>query len=169
MAKNELILFTKHFKDLDIDVLIEKIKEIGAEGVDLCVRPEYPVNPDNIEKELPIVVKKFKENSLSIPMITTPTNFIDPENSVVEKVFSACSISGIKLIKLGYWFMEKDGYWKTVENIRKKIEKFIKIAEKYKVKFLIHNHSGATMGLNSCSVMNLINDFPEEYNILVFF
>ncbi|HOM25912.1 MAG TPA: sugar phosphate isomerase/epimerase family protein [bacterium] len=163
MEDKNLIVFTKHFKELDIDKLIEKIKEMGVYGADLCVRPEYPVNPENIENQLPLTVKKFEEEGLTISMITTPTNFNDPENPVVEKVFSACGFSGIKLIKIGYWFMEKDGYWKTVEKIRKKIEKFIKIAEKYDVKFLLHNHSGSTMSLNSSSVMNLIKGFPEEF------
>ncbi|MCM8785177.1 MAG: sugar phosphate isomerase/epimerase [Candidatus Omnitrophica bacterium] len=163
MAKIKFIVFTKHFKELDIDLLIEKINDMDVEGVDLCVRPGYPVNLDNIEKYLPIVVKKFKENGLSIPMITTPTDFVEPKDPVVEKVFYACQMSGIKLIKIGYWFMGKDGYWKTVENIRGKIENFIKYAEKYQIKFLIHNHSGATMGLNSCSVMNLVKGFPKEY------
>jgi sugar phosphate isomerase/epimerase len=163
MESKNLIVFTKHFKGLNIDELIKKIKETGAYGVDLCVRPDYPVNPENIEKQLPKAVKKFNDEGLSIPMITTPTDFVEPEKPEVERVFYACAVSGIKLIKIGYWFMKEEGYWKTVENIRKKIEKFIKIAGKNSIKILIHNHSGSTMSLNSVSVMNLIKGFPVEY------
>jgi sugar phosphate isomerase/epimerase len=162
MENFKLILFTKHFRSLSINELVETIKNVGAEGADLCVRPGYYVEPENIDK-LQEVVRIFKDEGLSIPMITTPTDFVEPDNPVVEKVFSGCREAEINIIKIGYWYMEKDGYWKTIEKIRKKIEKFLKLCEKYNVKILVHNHSGGTMGLNSSSVMNIVKGFNPKY------
>jgi len=162
MENFKLILFTKHFRSLSINELVETIKNVGAEGADLCVRPGYYVEPENIDK-LQEVVRIFKDEGLSIPMITTPTDFVEPDNPVVEKVFSGCREAEINIIKIGYWYMEKDGYWKTIEKIREKIEKFLKLSEKYNVKILVHNHSGGTMGLNSSSVMNIVKGFNPKY------
>jgi sugar phosphate isomerase/epimerase len=162
MENFKLILFTKHFRSLSINELVETIKNVGAEGADLCVRPGYYVEPENIDK-LQEVARIFKDEGLSIPMITTPTDFVEPDNPVVEKVFSGCREAEINIIKIGYWYMEKDGYWKTIEKIRKKIEKFLKLCEKYNVKILVHNHSGGTMGLNSSSVMNIVKGFNPKY------
>lgn len=161
--KWQKIVFTKHFLGLNIDQLIEVMKYIGVDGVDLCVRPGYPVEPENVRKTLPEAAKKFNDAGLIIGLITTPVDFIDPKKPEVEILFDACRISNVKLIKLGYWYMNKEGYWKTVEKVRKEIEQFIKLAEKYQVKILIHNHSGSTMGLNSSSVMNLIKGFDPKY------
>ncbi|MCS7180533.1 MAG: sugar phosphate isomerase/epimerase, partial [bacterium] len=47
--------------------------------------------------------------------------------------------------------------------IRGKLTKFEKLAEKYDVKVLIHNHSGGTMGLNSSSIMNLVKGFNPKF------
>ncbi len=158
----KLVVFTKFFKDLNLEKLIEVIKFVDGEGADLCVRPGYLVDPENSPYKLPEIVKKFKDAGLSIPLITTPVDFINPESPITEKLFSTCGETGIKLIKLGYWFVKED-YWRTVENVRRSIEKFIKLCEKYGVRILIHTHSGETMSINSSSTMNLIKGFDPEY------
>jgi len=68
----------------------------------------------------------------------------------------------VKLVKLGYWYMEEAGYWATIDKCRKELEGFAKLAEKTGVKPIVHNHSGSTMGLNSSSVMNIIKGFDPE-------
>ena len=163
MSEVHLVVFTKHFEGMDIDQLIETIKFVDGEGADLCVRSGYPVEPENALKKLPEAVRKFKDAGLSIPLVTTSTNFVEPKKPVAEKLLAACGEAGVKLIKLGYWRMEKEGYWETVEKIRGCLEDFVKLAEKHQVKVLIHNHSGGTMGLNSSSVMNLVKDFDPRY------
>jgi sugar phosphate isomerase/epimerase len=163
MSNLRLIVFTKHFQGMDIVQLIEAMKFVDAEGADLCVRPGYPVNPDNVQKKLPEAVKKFEDAGLSIPLVTTPGDFVDPKTPEAERILAACGEAGVKLIKLGYWFMEKGGYGKTVEKIRNLLEEFVKLARRHEVKVLIHNHSGGTMGLNSSSVMNLVKGFDPRY------
>ncbi len=127
-----------------------------------CVRECYPINLENIRFRLPEAVKIFREEGLSIPPFTTPTDFAHPERGETEELISLCGESGVHLIKLGYWFMEEN-YWKTVERIRRKLEEFQKLAEKHGVKVLIHNHSRGTMGLNSSSAMNLVKGSHPRY------
>lgn len=158
-----LIVFTKHLQGLGIEQLAERLKSIGAEGADLCVRPGHPVTPDNILQSLPAAVERFRSAGLSIPMITTPGEFTDPGKPEAEKVFAGCNKSGVKMMKLGYWYMEKgERYWQAVDRIRGLLDGFVKLAGQYEVKVLIHNHSANTMGLNSCSVMNLVKGFDHR-------
>jgi len=161
--KSPFVVFTKHFQPLSLKELAQALCSVDADGADLCVRPGYPVNPENVEKKLPLACKIFAEYGLMVGLVTTPGDFTEPEKPETERLLAACGQEKIKLIKLGYWFMEKDGYWKTVDRIRKKLAVFSKLAEKYQVKVMIHNHSGQTMGLNSCAVMNLVKDFDPEY------
>ena len=163
MASWKLIMFTKHLQGLDLDRVIAALKSVGVEGADLCVRPGYPVTPDNVLNRLPEAVRKFQNAGLCIPMITTPGEFVSSKDPSAEKIMAACQQAGVKLIKLGYWYMEPEGYWKTVDKLRLELAAFSSLAEKYQVKVMVHNHSGNTMGLNSCSVMNLVKGLDPKY------
>jgi len=157
------VVFTKHFQPLSLPALAQTLSGVGAEGADLCVRPGYPVNPENVEVKLSEACRIFSDHGLVIGLVTTPGDFTDPEKPETEKLLAACGRCGIPLVKLGYWFMESDGYWKTVDRIRKLLKVFSRLAEKHRTKVMIHNHSGQTMGLNSCSAMNLVKDFDPKH------
>jgi len=161
----KFIMFTKHLKGLDIPGIIKALHSVGVEGADLCVRPGYPVNPENVEKELPTAARQFADEGLSIPLVTTPGDFLDPERADIQRVYAACGEAGVDNIKIGYWHWskEKGGYWSEVARIRKLLEGFQALSEKSGVRTCIHNHSGSTMSLNSSSVMNLVKGFEPRY------
>ena len=157
------IMFTKHLEGWSLDQIIEGLKLATVQGADLCVRPGYPVDTDNVEKALPDAAKRFVDAGLSIPLVTTPGDFVTPNADYAERLFAGCAAAGVKLIKLGYWHMEADGYWATLDRCRKHLEGFAKLAEKHGVKPIVHNHSGASMGLNSCGAMNLMRGFDPNH------
>jgi len=156
------IMFTKHLEGYNLDQIVDGLKRGGVEGADLCVRPGYPVNPQNAATELPAAAKRFADEGLQIPLITTPGDFTDASVDYAESLFEACAQAGVKLVKLGYWSMEEGGYWATIDRCRKRLEGFAKLAEKTGVKPVVHNHSGSTMGLNSSSVMNIVGEFDPN-------
>ncbi len=156
------IMFTKHLEGFDLDQIIAALKTGGVQGADLCVRPGYPVNPENAKTALPAAAKRFADEGLCIPLITTPGDFTEADIDYAEPLFEACAEAGVKLVKLGYWYMEEGGYWATIDRCRTRLEGFAKLAEKTGVKPVVHNHSGATMGLNSSSVMNIMKDFDPN-------
>lgn len=160
------IMFTKHLEGWSQDQVIEGLKQAGVTGADLCVRPGYPVNPENAPKELPAAAKRFREAGLTIPLITTPGDFNDPSLDYTESLFHACAEAGVKFVKLGYWHVDDDGYWPTLDRCRRKLEGFAKLAEKTGVKPVIHNHSGMSMGLNSSAAMRIVDGFdPQQVGI----
>jgi len=155
-------MFTKHLEGWDLGQIIDGLKRGGVQGADLCVRPGYPVNPENAKTELPAAAKRFADEGLCIPLITTPGDLTDTSPEYTESLWDACAEAGVGLVKLGYWQMEEDGYWATIDRCRKKLDGFAKLAEKTGVKAVVHNHSGSTMGLNSCSVMNIVKGFDPK-------
>lgn len=156
-------MFTKHLEGWDLARIIDGLKRAGVQGADLCVRPGYPVNPENAPTELPAAARRFADEGLCIPLITTPGDFGDASIAYAEPLFAACAEAGVGLVKLGYWYVEEGGYWDTVDRCRTRLEGFAKLAERTGVKALVHNHSGATMGLNSSSVMNLVDGFDPDH------
>jgi len=161
----KFIMFTKHLEGLEIPEIITALQSVGVEGPDLCVRPGYPVNPENASKELPAAAKQFEDAGLSIPLVTTPGDFLDPTNQETVRVFAAAGEAGVDNIKLGYWHWHADNgdYWDQVDFIRGELDRFAKLSENYGPRTCIHNHSGTSMGLNSCAVMNLVKEFDPQH------
>lgn len=158
------IMFTKHLEGLDIPSIIQSLKSVGVEGADLCVRPGYPVNPDNIHTALPEAARRFAEEGLSIPLVTAPGDFNAPDIGYADRYYAACGEAGVPHVKIGYWhWSPKTDYWTEVENVRRRLEGFQRLSEKYGVKTVVHNHSGHSMGLNSSSAMNLVRGFDPKY------
>jgi sugar phosphate isomerase/epimerase len=157
------IMFTKHLEGYSLQEIMDGLKAATVDGADLCVRPGYPVHPDNAKKALPEASRQFADAGLAIPLITTPGDCVDAGLPYVPPLFEACAEAGVKFVKLGYWHMGEDGYWSSIDRYRKCLEEFAKLAEQTGVKPVIHNHSGSSMGLNSSSVMNLVRDFDPAH------
>lgn len=156
------IMFTKHLEGWDLPQIMDGLQRAGVEGADLCVRPGYPVTPENCRTALPKAAKLFAEEGLCIPLVTTPGDFVSLDSPNVEDVFVACAEAGVKFIKLGYWYLEDNDYWVTLDRCRQRLEGFATLAEKTGVKALVHNHSGSTMGLNSAAVMHILKGFDPK-------
>ncbi len=153
------VFFSKTVKEQPIPRLIETLKSIGADGVDLTVRDGYPVNPGNARKALPAAAKQFRDAGLSIPMVSAPTSLNDPATSYVEELWAACHDANILNVKIGYWSFDGKGYWATVDSARRQLEGFEKLAQRFGVKACLHTHSGSYVGLNASSVMHLAKGF----------
>ena len=76
----KLIVFSKMLRDKSVDDLIRIAAELEFDGYDLCVRPGYPVNPDNATESLAEAAERLSGAGLDIPMVTTPTDLVDPDD-----------------------------------------------------------------------------------------
>lgn len=158
----QYVFFSKMVREQSLDELCESLQFIGVDGVDLCVRPGYPVNPENVREMLPVAQKKLESAGLAIGMVTTPGDFLDPTTAESEAIFAACGECGVKPIKLGYW-QYKGHYWAEVSGIRKALEGFSKLGEKHGVKACYHTHSGNCHGMNTAMLMHLIQGFNPDH------
>jgi sugar phosphate isomerase/epimerase len=155
------VYFTKLLQDLDIDGLIKFCQEVGLDGVDLTVRPGYPVTPDNVADELPPVKKKLADAKLSIGMVTAPTTLTDPESKQARAIFEACGKAGIPAVKIGY-FTYKQKFDTTLAEARKSLAAFAKLAANTGVKCCYHTHSGSYLGNNAAGLRLLLQDLDPH-------
>jgi sugar phosphate isomerase/epimerase len=158
------IMFTKHLQGLDLPEIIAALQSVGVEGADLCLRPGYPVNPDNAETALPHAARQFAAAGLLIPLITAPTDFTRPDVPYAERLYAACAEAGVAHIKLGYWHWSPgEDYWTKVEQCRTYLSGFQELSRQYGVQTVVHNHSGHSMGLNASAVMHLVQGYEPRY------
>ena len=161
----KLIVFSKAFRDRTVDQLIEMALEYGFDGYDLCVRPDYPISPDNAAKKLGEAVEKMRAAGLDIPMVTGSFDLLAADHPTAEPILAAMGQAGIGLIKLGYFSFDPltQDYWQEVERIRRIFEGWQELGGKHNVKVCYHTHSGALMGRNCASLAHLIRGFDPRY------
>lgn len=159
----QLVMFTKMLAKLDARQLGETIKDLGLDGMDLAIRPDHPVNPDNVETALPEAVKMWSDMGLVVGMVTSDVSLIDPDAPDAERLLAACGRAGVKYVKLGY-FMWKSGddYWANVKRIREKLAGFAELGAKHGILPCYHTHSGHFYGQNASAVMHLLSGMDPE-------
>ena len=156
------VMFSKKLKEQPIEELIESLKFVGADGVDLAVRPGYPVEPENVAEALVPAAEKLRAAGLAIPMVTAPTDLTKASLPYAEPLFRACGEAQVPLIKLGYWKAPTQAYWSVVGAMKADLESFVELGSKYGVKPCLHTHSGSNMALNAAAVMHILRDLPPE-------
>jgi sugar phosphate isomerase/epimerase len=162
---NELIFFTKLFKDYDVPGLTSLAHRFGLDGLDLCVRPGYPISPENAPATLPQAARDLAAEGLCIPMVTGSIDLLWPDDPTAEPLLKAMDQADIRLLKLGYHFWDpfKQDYWSEVDRIRRGLEIWQSLAALYGVKICLHTHSLRCMGMNASGLMHLIQGFNPQW------
>jgi len=160
-----IVVFSKFFKDKTVEELVETAQKYEFEGYDLCVRPGYPVNPDNASVALSEAVKKMKRAGLAIPMVTGNFDLLAADHPTAKPILAAMDKADVRLLKLGYFNFDPlaQDYWAEVDRIRKIFEGWEKLSRSYNVKICYHTHSNRCMGLNCAALAHLIQGFDPRH------
>jgi len=155
-------LLTKRIPTLSLTEICALLKEAGFPAVNLCVRDGHPVNPGNVDTELVNAAKVFVEEGISFPMITTRGDFIDPEEAGVERTLAACAEASVQLAKIGYWIVEDD-YRGLFDGARRAMASFARLAEKHRVRIVVHTHSGEFLTNTAAATLALVSDLDPHF------
>jgi sugar phosphate isomerase/epimerase len=156
------LVFTVTLGLLDIPGLIAFCKETGLDGVDLTVRPGYPVTPDNVATELPRAVRAFQDAGLIIGQVSGPKDFTDPGSAAARAIFEACSKAGIPGVRLGY-FTYEDHFERSLADARVRMAGFARLAASTGVRAVFHTHSGNCLGNNAASTRLLLQGLDTRH------
>lgn len=153
----QLAYFTKHWPGASVQELARTAVLVGADGLDLAVRPGHAVNPENVAEALPEAVRTCSGEGVTIGMVTMETKPTDPADPAVEKLFAACGEAGIRFVKPGY-FQHRPGqdYWAEVERLRGVLAELGEMAARHGGVVCYHNHSGGFYGSNAAGLMHLL-------------
>jgi sugar phosphate isomerase/epimerase len=137
----KISMFSKHLQWLDYENMARVAAEIGLGGVDLTLRPQGHVLPENVERDLPKVMEIVKKAGLNIFMIATAV--LDADDPLTDKILKTASSLGINHYRTGW--MHYDDTRTVEENIRlveSRLRKLAKLNEKYSISGEYQNHSG---------------------------
>lgn len=156
------LYFTKLLQGLDLAGMATFIHSAGLDGVDLAVRPGYPVDPTNVEQQLPEAVRICKDHGLVLPLVSIPTNLTDPAAADLKRIFHACAASGVGFVKIGYFPVEHD-FEAAFRRARQQLEGLAALAAKTGVKVCYHTHSGSNLGSNCEGQRTLLEPFDPHH------
>jgi sugar phosphate isomerase/epimerase len=160
----QIVLNSKFFAGLTVEQLGRKARELGYDGVDLCVRPGHPVHPENVETALPAAVRQWADEGLLCPMATAPVTFNDPHSPEAPRLFAGCAAAGVPRLKIGFWrFHEGEGYWEQLERAREALGGFVKLAAETGVQVCYQTHSGPVLGSNCAGLAMLLEGFDAQH------
>ncbi len=160
----QLIMFSKMLKEKSIAELIDWAHATGLDGFDLCVRPGYPVNPDNAATALPEAVAAMRAEGVSVPMVTGNFDLLWPESAGAEAILAAMDSAGVRLLKLGYFKFDpvKQEYDAEASRIRRGLAGWQRLAWKYGVRVCYHTHSKRCMGGTAGMLRELLKGFDPS-------
>jgi len=159
---NSINLFSKHLHWLNWDEMVESVKNIGFNGIDLTVRPGGHVLPERVEDDLPKVHEICERVGIKIEMICTDIqNAADPNT---KKILKTASQLGINNYRMGWYYYDKTiDLFENLKIINKKMRELAGINEQYKIKGNYQNHDGIWFGAPIWDLGNILREINSDW------
>jgi sugar phosphate isomerase/epimerase len=122
-------VFTKPWPDMPLPELGDFVRELGFTGIELPVRPGYPVAPETVET-LPQAARILVGLGVTIESIAGPTD---------EPTIAACAEAGVPIIRTMVRIGE-GGYLQTLEDTWRAYDALIPLLDRYGVAIGVQNH-----------------------------
>ncbi len=162
--EQRLCLFTDHLDDFGYSYqdTASMLRQLGIAGPDLTVRPGGLVKPEAVAQELPRAAAAFKDEGLSIPMIST--GITERAQLAAEPTLRAMSQLGIRYYKLGYYKYNDVTRWKSeLESTRRRLAELVQLGKPLEVTAGVHNHAGETVGGAVWDLARLVEPLDEQH------
>jgi L-ribulose-5-phosphate 3-epimerase len=158
--KFRIHLFSKPLDKYDFDFTCECCTGAGIEGLDLTVRNEGKVEPDRVEKDLPVLISKASKHGLATDMIVT--GILSADDSA-KRILKTASDNGVKYYRLGWYSYDNGDVWKTLQKCKAAVAELVALNQKYKISGSYQNHSGEFIGSPLWDLHELFQGLPSEY------
>lgn len=145
---NPITIFTKPWK-CSIAEIGEKLAAFGADGLELPVRPGYPVSPENMMDELPRAARELERYGQRIYSVAA---------SADEETIAACGAAGVPIIRVCERVDLGLGYMASVRSIQERYMELLPALKRHNVTIGVQNHCNKFVG-SAIGVMHLIEAF----------
>ena len=140
----QICLFTDHLGGFTAQEVARMLKDLGV-GPDLTVRKGGIVPHEQAATELPKAHAAFKDQGLTITMITTGINSVADPNT--KPLLETAAKLGIRHYKLGYFRYENlANYRETIAAAHKNMAELAILNRKLNLRAGLHNHAGDSVG-----------------------
>lgn len=147
-----LTVFTKPWK-MPLPDLARHVHALGFDGIEMPVRPGYPVTPDNVTEELPRAVRILADHNLTIGSIAGPTD---------EKTMAACAATGVPIIRICVGHRADETYTQGEARLQREYDVLAPRLAAHGVTLGIQNHSGDRDVPNAATLRSLVARYDPK-------
>lgn len=145
---SRICIFTDHLDDdggYSYAEVAKMMKQLGVTGPDLTLRGGGLIDPSRVTEELPKAMAAFRNEGLTIPMVSTNLNTAG--DATARPMVAALKAAGIRYFKLGYYGYDGVENWeKRLGEVRNELSGLLKLTGEAGLTAGIHNHAGASIG-----------------------
>ena len=143
--KIKVSIFSKHLHWLNYADMAALAAEMGFDGVDLTVRPDGHVLPENVTADLPKAVAAVEKAGLKVYSIVT--NIKQPDEKYAADILKAASALGIKYYRTAWFNYDKTlSIPANLQAISKQLAGLVALNKQYRMHGAYQNHSGDLFG-----------------------
>ncbi|MDZ4709197.1 MAG: sugar phosphate isomerase/epimerase family protein [Saprospiraceae bacterium] len=158
----DIYIFSKHLQWLDYQAMASTAAQLGFNGVDLTVRPDGHVLPENVVEDLPRAVDAIYKAGLKVELMTTSiTSARDPNTAVILKTATKL---GIRMYRMGWLDFKTDKPIEAqLDPLKKQLKDLEEINKLYGLHGAYQNHAGTHVGASLWDIWYLIKDLDPTY------
>jgi len=154
MSDNGIVysVFTKPWK-MPTAELGEFVAELGFDGVELPVRPEYQVEPENVTSGLPEAAKRLAEQGVAICSIAGPKD---------EATIVACAEAGVPIIRVCESVGVDEGYLAAEARMQREYDELVPLLDRHGVTLGVQNHCDRCIA-SAMGLRHLIEKYDPKH------
>jgi L-ribulose-5-phosphate 3-epimerase len=161
-ASPSISVFSKHLQFLNLRELSDAVVEMGFDGIDLSVRPNGHVEPEQVAERLPEAVAEMKRVGLKPLLMTSAV--ADAANPVDQKVLEVASAEGIQYYRMDYFRYHNDrSIPDSVSYYQDRIKALSQLNESLDLTGCYQNHAGNYIGSTMWELYLLLNKVENSY------
>ena len=153
----QFTVFSKPWKDMPLPELGRFLNEMGFDGLELPVRPEFQVEPENVEKGLPEAARVLADCGLKIGSVAGPTD---------ERTIAACGEAGVPIIRICVNVPRDKDYPAAIDDLRRKWDALVPALDEHGVAIGVQNHAGRAIA-NAMETVHIIGGYDPKHVCLV--
>ncbi len=148
-------VFTKPWspEKYSISDIAGRIKSLGADGIELPLRPGFHVSPENIEKKLPDALNVMSDFGLKI---------FSAAGEINEHVIRVLGMNGIRMLRIMLFIDMKKAYVKSLDDYKRRIDAVIPALEESGVSLGIQNHCDYFVG-SAAALMSFMESYDKRH------
>ena len=145
--KNHFTLFTKPWPDKSLPELAKFVKDLGFDGVELPVRPDYQVTSETVTKGLPEAARILGDHGVKIGSVAGSLS-----GKTDETLIAARGEAGVPILRMLERIDMSKGYHRWVDEIHREYDRLMPALEKHNVALGVQNHYGyfVASAIGSC-------------------
>ena len=147
-----ITVFTKYWKTLSPGELADKVASLGFKGVEFPLRDGYQAEPADAERSLPRLARELNGSGIKIMSVASTTD---------EHIFAACAAAGVPLIRIMFGNKLNRDYFEAEAEMKRTIEGFLPLCEKYGVKVGVQQHCGPGVN-NTMEMYRLLENYDAN-------